>query len=391
MTSQKGGDLSVKQVSGKAGIKQFVDAVRPLYADDAAWWPPLMFERLGVLDPKKNPYFDHADAAFWVATRNSRPVGRISAQVDQLAQESHGPGTGAGTGHFGFPDTIDDPAVFDALIGTAENWLKDRGMTRSVGPFNLSVNEECGLLVEGFEHPARIMTGHARPHTAGHLERHGYAKAVDTLAYDLDVTREFPEQAQKILGRARAQKRLTLKRVHKKTFNEDLLTAIDIFNDAWRNNWGYIPMTDAEIAKMGANLKPFVHEESLVIAYWDGKPSAFMFAIPDINEAIADFDGRLLPFNWVKALRRLILSAPSRCRVPLMGVRQEFQNGLPGMLMAMLLIETIRADSTRYIGYKRAELSWVLEGNTGLTRILDMIGCTLYKRYRLYEKTLIPS
>ena len=388
MTSTDGSDLRIEQVSGKAGMKAFVNAARPVYADDPAWWPPLMVERMGVLDPKKNPYFEHAEAAFWIATRNGEPVGRISAQVDELSQHAHTPGTGKGTGHFGFPDSVDDPIVFDALITTAESWLKERGMTRSVGPFNLSVNEECGLLVDGFEHPPRIMMTHARAYTAGYLERHGYAKAVDTLAYDLDVTKEFPEKAQKILARARAQERLTLKRVSKKTFNEDLLIAINIFNDAWRNNWGYIPMTDAEIAKMGANLKPFVHEESLMIASWDGKPAAFMFAIPDINEAIADFDGKLLPFNWIKALRRLLLGAPSRCRVPLMGVRQEFQNGLPGMLMAMLLIETIRADSTKIIGYTRAELSWVLEGNTGLTRILDMIGCVLYKRYRLYEKTL---
>ena len=384
MTDHTDAGLRVERVTGKKGLKSFVNAGRPIYADDPVWSAPLMFERMGVLDSKKNPYFDHAEAAFWIATRDGEPVGRISAQVDQLAQIHHG----QDTGHFGFVDAFDDPAIFELLFQTAEAWLREKGMTRALGPFNLSINEECGLLIDGFEHPPRIMMGHARPYYAAHYDRQGYGKAVDTRAYDLQVTTDFPEPAQRILRRARKLEKLTLRRLEKKNFNEDLRTCIEIFNDAWQDNWGYIPMTDAEIEKLGADFKLFLRTEGCMIAYWDGKPAAFMFTIPDVNEAFADFNGSLWPFNWAKLLKRLIIGVPKGCRVPLMGVRKEFQGKLPGVAMAMLLIETIRKAAVEEVGYTRAELSWILEDNDSMWKILDLIGCVHYKTYRIYEKRL---
>ena len=190
--------IRVARVEDRKALKTFVRLPAPLYRDDPAWVAPLMFERLGLLAKDKNPYFEHAVAEYWIAYRDGRPVGRISAQVDALAQQLHG----QGTGHFGFVEAPDDPAVFGALFAAAESWLRDRDMVRALGPFNLSINEECGLLVDGFEHPPRIMMGHARPYYGARLEGLGYRKAKDLRAYELEATREVPDSVQRILRRA---------------------------------------------------------------------------------------------------------------------------------------------------------------------------------------------
>jgi hypothetical protein len=378
------GDVRVAEAVDKADLDTFIDLPWSIYRDDPYWAPPLRFERRGMLDRDKNPYFQHAEAAYFVARMDGRPVGRISAQVDALAQRHHG----TGTGHFGFLEAVDDPLVFDALFHTAEEWLRARGMTRALGPFSPSINEESGLLVEGFDEPPRILMGHARPYYAQHVEAMGYAKAQDLWAYDLDITREFPANVQRILDKARRQEKLRLRRISKARFEDELRIVIDIFNDAWRDNWGFIPMTDAEIDKMGKDLKPFVREQGCMIAEWDGVPTAFMLTVPDINQAAADLDGDLLPFGWAKLLWRLMVRSPTRCRVPLMGVRRQFQGTLAGASMALLLIETIRAATVKEVGYRRAELSWILESNVPMQRILETILCRHYKTYRVYEKAL---
>lgn len=383
MTNSADGPVRVESVEGKQGLKSFIEVPSTLYRDDPAWTPPLKFERLDLLNVQKNPYFEHARARYWIAYRGDVPVGRISAQVDDLAQTSHGPGTG----HFGMIEASDDIEVFRALFDTAEAWLQEQGMTRALGPFNLSVNEECGLLVDGFEEPARIMMGHALPYYGRRVEELGYAKAKDLWAYDLDITKEFPKNVQKILRRAEAMESLSLRQLRKKRLNEDLEEIIDIFNDAWSDNWGFIPMTQREIDKTGEDLKPFLREDACYIIDYDGEPAAFMLTVPDVNEAIKDLNGRLLPFGWAKLLWRLVVNNPSRCRVPLMGVRRKYQGSLAGASMAMLLIETIRRNGVGF-GYRRAELSWILDDNVSMQRILELILCRHYKTYRIYEKPL---
>ena len=377
------GPIRVEAVEDKQGLKTFIEVPWALYRDDPAWTPPLKFERMNLLNEKKNPYFAHARAQFWVGYRGEVPIGRISAQVDDLAHTSHGPGTG----HFGMIEAPDDGEIFAALFDTAEGWLKEQGMSRSLGPFNLSVNEECGILVDGFDEPPRILMGHALPYYGQRVEELGYEKAKDLWAYDLDITQEFPENVQKILRRAEAMGSLSLRKLSKKRMDEDLKTIIDIFNDAWRDNWGFIPMTAREIEKTGEDLKPFLREDACYIVDYEGEPAAFMLTIPDINEAIRDLDGKILPFGWTKLLWRLVIKNPSRCRVPLMGVRKKHQGSLAGATMAMLLIETIRKNSVSF-GYKRAELSWILDDNVSMQRILELILCRHYKTYRVYEKPL---
>ena len=378
------GGVQVAEVVTKGDLETFINVPWTIYRGDPYWVPPLRFERHDVLDKDKNPYFQHAEAAYFIARMDGRPVGRISAQVDRLAQTHQG----AGTGHFGFLDAVDDPLVFDALFEAAESWLRERGMTRVLGPFSLSINEESGLLVEGFDEPPRVMMGHARPYYGEHVEELGYAKVQDLWAYDLNITHEFPSNVQRILEKARRQEKLKLRRMRKKDFENELKIIIDIFNDAWRDNWGFIPMTDAEVDKMGKDLKPFIKEQGCMIAEWDGVPTACMLTVPDINQAAADLDGSMLPFGWAKLAWRLLVKSPTRCRVPLMGVRQQFQGSLAGASMALLMIEEIRKATVKEVGYRRAELSWILESNVPMQRILEMILCRHYKTYRMYEKAL---
>ena len=376
--------LRLQRVEDRPTLKRFLDMPAGLYASDPHWVRPLLFERLQHLDPQKNPYFEHAEVAYWLALRGERPVGRISAQVDELVQELHG----EGIGHFGFVEAPDDPAVFEALFEAAESWLRDRGMVRVLGPFNLSINEECGLLVDGFEHPPQIMTGHARPYYGPSLERLGYRKAKDLRAYEVDVIPKLPDGIQRILRRAEGEPRLRLRNLRMSRLQRDFRIIRDIFNDAWAENWGFLPFTEAEIEKLCKDLRPLLRAHSCKIAYWNGEPAAFMLTLPDLNSLISDLDGRLLPFGWAKLVGRVLRGRYPRARVPLLGVRRKHQNRLPGTFMTLLLIDRFRTDWRHRHGLERGELSWILEDNESMKRILAAIHSVHYKTYRIYQKAL---
>ena len=375
--------IRIERVTNRKALKTFVRLPASLYRDDPSWVAPLMFERLKLLAKNKNPYFEHAVADYWIAYRDGEPVGRISAQIDELAQHGQGPGTG----HFGFVEAPDDLAVFRALFEAAEAWLRDRGMVRVRGPFNLSINEECGLLVDGFEDPPRIMMSHARPYYAERIEGLGYRKAKDLWAYDLDAVAELPENVRRIVRKAEAHHRLQVRNFRWKSMSDDFQIIRDIFNDAWSNNWGYVPFTEAEVSKMRADLSLLLCEHCGKIAYWDGEPAAFMLVLPDLNELIADLHGRLAPFGWAKLAWRVLRRRFPCVRVPLMGVRKRYQNRPPGAFMALLLIEQHRVQWCRH-GTVRGELSWILEDNESMKGIADSIAGARYKTYRIYEKAL---
>lgn len=382
--STESGAVRVVEARSKADIDTFIEVPWTVYRNDPHWSPPLRLERRRILDRRRNPYFEHADAAFFIAERNGLPVGRISAQVDTLALGHQG----AGIGHFGFLEAVDDPAVFAALFAAAEAWLRNRGMTRALGPFSPSINAESGLLVEGFDEPPRIMMGHARPYYARHVEAAGYAKAHDLLAYDLDITREFSPPVQRLLARTGSMGKLRVRRVQKLRLGAEMRLVLDIFNDAWSENWGFVPMTEAEMVRLGADLWPFLPRDIFMIAEWDGEPAAFMMGVPDINAASRDLNGRLWPLGWAPLLWRLVARPMVQSRVPLMGVRRSFQGTAAGAAMALLLIETIRAAFAGKSRHHRAELSWILESNAGMRRILESLDCRAYKTYRIYEKLL---
>ena len=372
--------VKIVEVEGRRELKDFIGLLWPLYQDDPMWVPPLILERRAQL-AAKNPYFEHADYSSWIAYRHNQPVGRISAQIDQLHLDRYGDGTG----FFGMLEAEDDPETFQLLMETAEGWLRQKGMRRVAGPYNLSINQELGLLVDGFDTPPVMMMGHARPYYAARIEANGYCKEKDLLAYIINSDFEHPRAMQAIM--ARAKNRIRIRSLQKARFNQELRIIRDVFNDAWSQNWGFVPWTNAEFEHLAKDLKMLVEEDLVHIAEADGEPAAFIVALPNINEAIRDLNGRLLPFGWLKLLWRLKVKYPQTGRVPLMGVRSKYHDSMLGAALAFGVIAAVQAAALRH-GLQKVELSWILEDNMGMRNILEAISGRVYKTYRIYSKDI---
>jgi hypothetical protein len=374
------GPLRVVPVEGRRGLRRFIRLPWSLYRDDPAWVPPLLMERHEHLS-SRNPFFEHAKWKFWLAYRGATPVGRISAQVDQLHLKRYEDATG----FFGLLEAEDKAETFRVLMNTAETWLRDQGMRRVLGPFNLSINQECGLLVEGFDTPPMVMMGHARPYYSARVEENGYRKEKDLLAYHIDSDFELTRAMRVIIKRAK--KRVHIRPIRRSIFKEELQILKDIFEDAWSQNWGFVPFTKAEFEHMGKSFKLLVPEDQVQIAEVDGVPAAFMVAVPNVNEAIKDLNGKLFPLGWLKLLWRLKVAYPTSERVALMGVRQRYQNSRLAAALAVMVVEAARPPAVKR-GVLSAEMSWILEDNVGMRSIIDALGGLLYKRYRIYGKEL---
>jgi len=376
-----GHSVEIREVVSPADLKTFISVPWPIFADDPHWIPPLKFERKEAFSPK-NPFFQHARWKAWVAFKGGQPVGRISAQIDDLYLQQHDPHTG----FFGLIESIADPQVFQALFETAEQWLKSQGMNRVLGPFNLGINQEIGCLVKGFDQPPYIMMGHARQYYGDMIEEQGYAKEQDTLAYEIESAKfAMPKTVQRLLKRQ--GENMSLRLVDRKKTEQELNTLRDIFNDAWANNWGFVPFTKEEFTAIGKELFMIVPPEFTVVAEAHGEPAAFLVMLPNLNEAAADLNGRLLPFGWVKLLWRLKVRFPHSGRIALMGVRQKYQNTLLGPALAFLTIQAIYEPTQTY-GVKKVEMSWILEDNHAMRNIIEKVGGYVTKRYRMYSKSL---
>ncbi|MEM8787936.1 MAG: dATP pyrophosphohydrolase [Pseudomonadota bacterium] len=371
----------VRQVTTRADLRRFVRVPGQLAADDPHWVEPLMMERLGVLSPKQNPLFEHAEAAHFIAEDDGRILGRISAVMDRLAPQADG---GLIVGHFGMIDARDHAAL-SALFATAETWLKDRGAQVVRGPFSLSINEITGLLIDGFDTAPFVMMDHHAPWLGDAVERQGYSKAKDTVAYLLDLTVPLPDKERRVIDRPWPG--LVVRNLNPKAYAQEIATITDVFNDAWAGNWGFAPLTEAETAAMARDLKPILDPGLVKIAELDGQPAAFLVLLPNINEAIADLGGRLLPFGWARLLWRLKVSGVKTGRVPLMGVRREVAATMAGKLLPLRLIYAVDADA-RARGIEEIEMSWLLEDNWPIRRMVEGLGGRLSKTYRVYEKTL---
>jgi len=378
-----GGALRIVPVKGRDLMRRFIEVPWSLYAQDPCWVPPLIVERKWHLSDK-NPYFEHAEFQAWIAFRGDRIVGRISAQVDQLHLQQHKDATG----FFGFLEVEDEPETFHALFEAAEDWLREKGMQRIQGPFSLSINDECGLLVEGFDSPPPIMLGHALPYYGKRVEGQGYLKLQDLLAYRVDPT--VAHQPHLELLTKRFSRRVKVRMMRRNRFEEDLEIIRDIFEDAWSENWGFIPFTPAEFTELGKNLKFLVDSESVSIAEVDGEPVAMMVMFPNINEMIRDLNGRLLPFGWLKLLWRLKVTGARSSRVPLMGVRRRYQGTMLGAALALMAIAPVHENACRK-GVAEVDMSWILEQNQGMRKIIELLGGNAYKRYRIYQKDLISE
>ncbi|AIQ98960.1 GNAT family N-acetyltransferase [Pluralibacter gergoviae] len=373
--------IRIEKVQDKQELKEFITFPSTLFRDDPNWIDPLFIEREEHLS-KKNPGTDHITWQAWVAKREGKVVGRITAQIDTLHRELHGDDTG----HFGMIDAIDDPEVFSALFAAAEEWLRSQGARKITGPFSLNINQESGLLIDGFDTPPSTMMPHSKPYYAARVEEQGYSKGIDLLAYWMQRTDlHFNPSLSKLMDRVRSQ--VTIRRLNRKQFAQEMQVMREIFNSGWQHNWGFVPFTEHEFATMGDQLKFLVPDDMIYIAEIEGKPCAFIVGMPNINEAVADLHGRLLPLGWAKLLWRLKVSGVRTARVPLMGVREEYQFSRIGPVIALLLIEALR-DPFKKRNIDALEMSWILESNTGMNNILKKIGALPYKQYRLYEKQI---
>ena len=373
--------IDIIPVDTKAELERFIRVPMRLSAGDPSWIAPLMFERREALSRKINPFFQHADAQFWLARKDGRDVGRISAQIDHLAKTD----PAAPAGYFGMIAAEDDPEVFAALFRTAEDWLRQRGRVQALGPFNLSVNEEVGLLVDGFDTPPMLMMGHDLPYVARRVEEQGYAKAKDVYAYISGVP-TFTPGVQARLNRP-SPPGVVIRPINMKDFDGEVRTLVDIWNDAWAHNWGFAPITEAETRHLGESLKLLLHPRLIWFVEIDGEAAGFGALLPNLNDAIFDLKGKLVPFGWAKLLWRLKVKGVKRGRVPLMGVKRKFAREARGAFAPFLILDAFRREAVK-IGITEAEYSWILEDNAPMRHILENFGARIYKTYRVYGKSL---
>ncbi len=379
-----GAGVEIRPVETARDRRAFIRLVHDIYRDDPNYVAPLEFEIGPRIDPEKNPGLKNAPHRLWIAYRNGAPAGRIAAIVNKAHLDTHRDGAG----HFGFIEMIDDEAVANALLATASDWLKRQGMSKIAGPFSFSVNEECGLLVDGFDTPPYVMMPHGRPYYAGHLERLGFRKAMDAYALSYLPRRQFiPEKRQRFVDKVLSKSNITIRNIDFAKFNTEIRLVIDIYNDAWSDNWGYVPMSDEQIAHMAKELRPIIERHNVVFCELDGEPVAFGLVLPDVNAAIRGFNGKLAPFNWATFLWRLKVKGVGRSRMPLMGVRKRLQGKPVGAAFAYKIIDLVNSANMDH-GCKHAELSWILENNTAMLTMLTDIGGEIYKTYRFYEKAL---
>ncbi len=380
--------LTIRPVETKKDRKIFIDLPFRLYADDPNWAPPLKSEALGLITPEKNGWFSHAKAQLFLAEEDGRVVGRISAHIDTLALTMPPEqGFGPGVGQWGLMEA-ERQDVFQALLARAEAWLREQGMTRALGPISMSIWEEPGLLIDGYDHPPTIMMGHAKREYRGWIEWAQYRPIKQLMTYEVDVTKQFPPIVQRIIKSGEKNPRIVIRNVDKTKFEEEAAIILSILNDAWKDNWGFVPLTPPEIKDVGVKLKPIVFNDLIRIAEVDGVPSAFMITLPDMNEAIKPLNGNLLPFGWVKLLWWLRKPKVRTVRVPLMGVVKELQASRMASQLAFMMIEYIRRASVEHYDAKRAEIGWILDDNQGMRSIAETIESRVNKVYQVYERVL---
>ncbi|PTN12301.1 N-acetyltransferase [Nitrosomonas aestuarii] len=372
--------LTVRPVMSYRDMGDFIEVPWLIYADDPVWVPPLRLERRFHFS-KYNPFLQHGEWQAWVAYQNNIPVGRISAQIDELHRERYG----NDTGHFGLLECIDDSEVFHALVLHAESWLAARHTRVITGPFNLSINQECGILVDGYDHPPAVMMPHSARWYPRLLAEQEYYPVKDLLAYWIQVDFEPPRIMQQLIKRH--SNRIHIRTIKRKQFSREIEILRDIFNDAWSENWGFVPFTQTEFAELGNSLKYLVPDDYIQIAEVDGYPAAFMAALPNLNEIFAELNGRIFPFGWLKLIQKIRKHAIHTARIPLMGVRKQFHNTSLGVALACMVIDAPRKSGIAR-GVREVELSWILEDNKSMRGILENIGSKEYKRYRIYGKTL---
>jgi len=376
-------DIDIRKVQSKSDLKAFLELPLRLYEKNPAWVSPLYLERQNHLSPKSNPYFQHAEMQLFTAWRGETCVGRISAQVCQMHQEKYG----QACGHFGYIEAEDNAPTFASLFAAAADWLRSKDMKQVRGPFNSSINEEMGLLVDGFDTSPQFLMGHALPYYDERIKEAGLSKVKDCFAYVYDPRDDLPRAMMTMVKKAGRSGELNIRPLSKKNLKRDLDIIIQLFNDGWSDNWDFVPMTEAEIKHLGQNLKLLVPEEYISIVEYQGEPAAMAVSLPNINEAIKDLNGKIMPFGWAKLFWRLKVRGLKSARMPLMGISKIHQGTPLGAALGIAAINSVREHHAAN-GTTEAELSWILEDNTAIRGIIEGLGARIYKTYRIYGQDL---
>jgi GNAT superfamily N-acetyltransferase len=372
--------VEVRPVASKRELKAFMRLPWRLYRNEPHWIPPLLMDLRKRLDRQRNPFFEHAEAEYFLAWRDGRPVGRITAQVDRNFNEFQGNDWGL----FGFFECEDDPEAAGALLDAAAAWLRERGRDRMVGPMDFTTNDECGLLVEGHDRMPIILTPWQHPYYQGLLEGAGLTKAMDTFMWELYVDkreRVHPaiwEMAEKV----KSEHGITVRPMRKRDLQAEVGRFLEVYNAAWERNWGFVPLSEEEVRHYAKDLKPVLDENWAMIAEArDGTVVGAALTLPDFNQVLAHLNGRLLPFGWAKALywRRKV----DRVRVFALGVKREYQH--TGVAARMY---ELHFDSAERTPQKGGETGWILESNTAMNRAMEGMGGKISRRYRFYERPL---
>lgn len=374
--------VSIESFAPGERTDDFMAVTKLVYKDDPNYIAPFDMEIRDRLNPKKNPFWKHAEGRFFIAKKGGRIVGRISAQIDSEHLKRHSDGAG----FFGFFDTIDDAEVAESLLHAATKWLKDRGMKVARGPFSLSINEESGVLIDGFDTPPALMMPHHRNYQHTFFENVGFKKAQDLFAWKY-ITEEPPARAKRAWDMMNELPEVNFRSVDVSDMRNELDRVLEIFNDAWSNNWGFVPATEAEVEKTAQDMRLILDPRLAFFAEVKGEPVGMVICLPNLPELIHDLDGKLLPFGWAKFLWRLKVQKPKSARLMMLGVKKKLHGVKRYGALGTAMYAELAYRGLKH-GYKWAELSWTLEDNRLINLGIQGMRGEIYKTYRVYEKGL---
>jgi len=374
--------LEVRPVASRRDLTRFIKLPWRLYRNEPRWIPPLVSERRKALDRERNPFFEHAEAEYFLAWRDGEPVGRISAHVDRRLNEFQGENWGL----FGFFESENDPEVARALLDRASGWVAERGHDELLGPMDFTTNDECGLLIAGYEREPLILQPWHPPYYRELLEGCGLEKAMDLYMWELRLDKVedkggFHPMIHELAGKVEGEHGIPIRNMRKRDFEAELGRFMEVYNAAWERNWGFVPLTEKEVRYHSRDLKPVLDERWAWIAERDGEVLGAALSLPDVNQCLAHMNGRLLPFGWAKFLwhRRRI----DRIRVFALGVKTEHQH--LGIAAAFYVKHLEQADPTHKSVWW-GETGWILETNEAMNRAMEGMGGEIVKRYRVYKR-----
>jgi len=378
--------IEIHKVASKSDLKEFIRVPWQVYRDDPNWVPWLYFERLEFFDREKNPFFEHSEIDYFIARRDGKAVGTIAAILNHRHNEFHQ----ENVAHFGIFELLNDAEAARALLDAACDWARKKGVDRIVGPMNLSTNDECGTLIEGFDSPPVVMMTYNPRYYVDFLESNGFVKAMDLLAWnnhiaDLGKPGGLPEKLVRVVGKVKDRYGLSIREINMKRFDEEVERIKHIYNSAWERNWGFVPMTDAEIHHFADSLKPIVDPAITFMVERGDETVGFSLTLPDANQVLGKLrPGPTVVGSYIAGARMMMSKGKTdRIRVIALGVVPEFRaRGVD----ALMYYETAKAAVAK--GYEWAEASWILENNDAMNRPIKLMGSEIYKKYRVYEKTL---